>query len=163
MLIKLLATIKKEMLLLVRDKVGLSILFVMPMVLIFVMTLIQDSAFKTMNEKGIPFVFVNNDKDSLGIQIEAGLRNNPLCDFNDSIDGKPATAEGAMKAVGEGKFLVGIIIPANATAAIRKNVTRLVNETLNGEDSALQKLNQLQDSVEISILIDPVAKKSFLT
>lgn len=163
MLIKLLATIKKEMLLLVRDRVGLSILFVMPMVLIFVMTLIQDSAFKTMNEKGIPIVFVNNDKDSLGIQIEAGLRNNPLCDFNDSINGKPATAETAMKAVGEGKFLVGIIIPAKATAAIRKNVTQLVSETLNGEDSAMQKLNQLQDSVEISILIDPVAKKSFLT
>lgn len=163
MLIKLLATIKKEMLLLVRDKVGLSILFVMPMVLIFVMTLIQDSAFKTMNEKGIPIVFVNNDKDSLGIQIEAGLRNNPLCDFSDSIDGKPATAEAAMKAVGEGKFLVGIIIPAKATAAIRKNVSQLVSETLNGEDSALQKLNQLQDSVEITIMIDPVAKKSFLT
>jgi ABC-2 type transport system permease protein len=163
MLIKLLATIKKEMLLLLRDRVGLSILFVMPMVLIFVMTLIQDSAFKTMNEKGIPIVFVNNDQDSLGIQIAAGLRNNPLCDFSDSIDGKPATAELAMKAVGEGKFLVGIIIPAKATAAIRKNVTQLVSETLNGEDAALQKLNQLQDSVEISILIDPVAKKSFLT
>ena len=163
MLIKLLATIKKEMLLLLRDRVGRSILFVMPMVLIFVMTLIQDSAFKTMNEKGIPIVFVNNDQDSLGIQIAAGLRNNPLCDFSDSIDGKPATAELAMKAVGEGKFLVGIIIPAKATAAIRKNVTQLVSETLNGEDAALQKLNQLQDSVEISILIDPVAKKSFLT
>jgi ABC-2 type transport system permease protein len=163
MMIKLLATVKKETLLLLRDRVGLSILFLMPMVLIFVMTLIQDSAFKTMNEKGIPIVFINNDNDSLGIQIEAGLRNNELCDFNDSINGKPATAEAAMKAVGEGKFLVGIIIPANATAAIRKNVTQLVSETLNGEDSALQKLNQLQDSVEIIILIDPVAKKSFLT
>jgi ABC-2 type transport system permease protein len=162
-MIKLLATVKKEILLLLRDKVGLSILFLMPMALIFVMTLIQDSAFKTMNEKGIPIVFINNDKDSLGNQIEAGLRNNELCNFNNTIDGKPATAEAAMKAVGEGKFLVGIIIPAGATAAIKKNVTQLVSETLNGEDAALQKLNQLQDSVEITILIDPVAKKSFLT
>ena len=47
MLHKLLATVKKEVLLLLRDKVGLSILFIMPMVLIFVMTLVQDSAFKT--------------------------------------------------------------------------------------------------------------------
>jgi ABC-2 type transport system permease protein len=163
MMNKLLATVKKETLLLLRDRVGLSILFLMPMVLIFVMTLIQDSAFKTMNEKGIPIVLVNNDKDSLGLQIEAGLRNNELCDFTDTIDGKPATAGLALKAVGEGKFLVGIIIPAGATAAIRKNVTQLVSETLNGEDAALQKLNQLQDSVEITILIDPVAKKSFLT
>ncbi len=162
MMIKLLATVKKEILLLIRDKVGLSILFLMPMVLIFVMTLIQDSAFKTMNEKGIPIVFVNNDNDSLGILIEAGLRNNDLCTFHDSIDGKPATVELALKAVGEGKFLVGIIIPKGATEAIRKNVAELVSETMNGEDSAVQKLNQLQDSVEITIMIDPVAKKSFL-
>ena len=54
MISKLLATVKKEALLLLRDKVGLSILFLMPMALIFVMTLIQDAAFKTINEKGIP-------------------------------------------------------------------------------------------------------------
>ena len=161
MMIKLLATVKKETLLLLRDKVGLSILFIMPMALIFVMTLIQDSAFKTMNEKGIPVIFVNNDKDSLGFQIEQGLRNNALTAFSDSIDGKPATAEMALKAVGEGKFLIGIIIPHGATEAIRKNVSHLVSETLNGADSANQKLAQLQDSVEITIMIDPVAKQSF--
>ena len=162
MMNKLLATVKKEILLLIRDMVGLSILFLMPMALIFVMTLIQDSAFKTMNEKGIPIVFVNSDKDSLGILIEQGLRNNALCSFHDSIDGKPATADLALKAVGEGKFLVGIIIPKGATEAIRKNVTELVSETLNTEEPTVEKTTPLKDSVEISILIDPVAKKSFL-
>ncbi len=162
MLHKLLATVKKEVLLLLRDKVGLSILFIMPMVLIFVMTLVQDSAFKTMNEKGIPVVFIDNDKDSLGIQIERGLRENDLCYLSDSIDGKPANVETAQKAVQEGKFLVGIVIPKGATEAIRKNVTELVNQTLNGEDSAKHKSAGTTDSVEITILIDPVAKKSFL-
>lgn len=161
MMIKLWAIVKKEGLLLIRDKVGLSILFLMPMVLIFVMTLIQDSAFKTMNEKGIPIVFVNNDQDSLGILIEAGLRNNDLCSFYDSIDGKPATTELALKSISEGKFLIGIIIPKGATAAIRKNVGLLVSETLNGVDTSANKLSE--DSVEITIMIDPVAKKSFLT
>ena len=73
MISKLLASVRKEYLLLVRDRTGLSTLFLMPMVLIFVMTLIQDGAFKTLNEKGIPVVFVNNDKDSLGFLIEKGL------------------------------------------------------------------------------------------
>lgn len=162
MLVKLLATVKKEILLLLRDRVGLSILFVMPMALIFVMTLIQDSAFKTINEKGIPVVFVNNDKDSLGALIEQGLRNNDLCSFNDSIDGMPATTELALKAVGEGKFLVGIIIPRGATDAIRKNVGELVSETLNGSGTAAEGSGQLYNPVEITIMIDPVAKKSFL-
>ena len=42
MLNKLLATVKKEILLLLRDRVGLSVLFLMPVALILVMTLIQD-------------------------------------------------------------------------------------------------------------------------
>jgi len=159
MLNKLLATVKKEILLLLRDKVGLSVLFLMPVALILVMTLIQDSAFKSINEKGIPVIFVNNDRDSLGNAIEQGLRSNELCYVSDSIDGKPATSEMAMKAVSEGKFLLGIVIPKGATAAIRKNVSVLVSEALNGADTSHKK----QDSVEISILIDPVAKKSFLS
>ncbi len=162
MISKLLATVKKEILLLIRDKIGLSILFLMPMALIFVMTLIQDAAFKTINEKGIPIVFVNNDHDSLGILIEQGLRNNDLCTFYDSIDGRPATIELAQKAVAEGKFLVGIVIPKNATEAIRKNVTALVSETLNSDSTVIRNGSVTQDSVEITILIDPVAKKSFL-
>lgn len=159
MLNKLLATVNKEILLLLRDKVGLSVLFIMPVALIIVMTLVQDSAFKTVNEKGIPIVFVNDDNDSLGYQIKQGLLTNELCYLSDSIDGKPATAILAQKAVSEGKFLVGIIVPKGATAAIRQNVSSLVDETLNGADS----LNRKQDSVEITILIDPVAKKSFLS
>ena len=158
---KLIATVKKETLLLLRDKVGLSILFLMPMILIFVMTLIQDAAFKTINEKGIPIVFVNYDHDSLGILIEQGLRNNDLCTFNDSIDGKPATIESAHKAVAEGKFLVGIVIPRGATEAIRKNVNALVDEAMR-TDSSTAKADATTDSIEITILIDPVAKKSFL-
>lgn len=159
MLHKLLATVKKEILLLLRDKVGLAVLFVMPVALILVMTLIQDSAFKSINEKGIPVVFVNNDHDSLGNIIEAGLRSNELVYVSDSIDGNPASRESAMKAVSEGKFLLGIVIPKGATAAIRKNVSVLVNETMNGTDTTQQK----QDSVQVSIIVDPVAKKSFLT
>ena len=159
MLNKLLATVKKELLLLLRDKVGLSVLFIMPVALILVMTLIQDSAFKSINEKGIPIVFVNNDHDSLGNIIEQGLLANELCFLSDSIEGKPATAETALKAVSEGKFLLGIVIPKGATKAIRENVSVLVNETMNGTDTSQNK----QDSVEITIMVDPVAKKSFLS
>src|SRR3954469_14831708 len=131
---KLKASVIKELLLLLRDRVGLAILFIMPMILIFVMTLIQDSAFKTLNEKGIPIVFVNNDNDSLGLSIGAGLRSSELCTVHDSVDGKPATAETAKQAVAEGQFLVGIVIPKGATEAIRNNVTSLVQETM-GDDS----------------------------
>lgn len=161
MLKKLIASIRKEILILLRDKVGLSILFIMPMVLIFVMTLIQDSAFKTLNERGIPIVFVNEDNDSLGYAIQNGLSHSDLCDFNDSINGKLATIEDAKNAVADGKFLVGIVIPKGATEAIRKNVSVLVQETM--ATDAIDDAISINDSVSITIFIDPVTKKSFLT
>lgn len=158
-MIKLLAAIKKEALILLRDRVGLAVLFLMPMILIFVMTLIQDSAFKSLNERGIPIIFVDNDKDSLGISIEQGLRNSGMCTFNNMIDGKPATSEMIEKAVSDGKFLVGIVVPEGATEAIRNNVKVLVQQTLGVSD----RLEKQSDSVEIAIYIDPITKKSFLT
>jgi len=162
MIKKLVAAIKKEMLILLRDRIGLAILFIMPMILIFVMTLIQDSAFKSLNEKGIPIIFVNEDKDSLGYAVEKGLRNSELCSFNDQINGEYITAEEAKKAVADGKFLVGIVIPKNATNAIRKNVQELV-ESAFSTDSIAPNKTQSVDSVEVKIFIDPVTKKSFLT
>lgn len=157
---KLLASVTKEILLLLRDRVGLAILFLMPMILIFVMTLIQDSAFKTLNEKGIPIIFVDNDHDSLGVEIGRGLRASELCTVFDSIDGQPATAESAKKAVAGGRFLVGIVIPSRATGAIRTNVRQLVEQTMSS-DSAEAK-SAVPDSVDITIFIDPITKKSFI-
>ncbi|MGZ4118453.1 MAG: ABC transporter permease, partial [Bacteroidia bacterium] len=160
---KLIAAVKKEALILLRDRVGLAVLFLMPMILIFVMTLIQDSAFKSLNEKGIPIVFVDNDKDSLGLAIEQGLKNSDMCSFHDSINGQPATAEMVKKSVADGKFLVGIIVPKGATGAIRNNVMNLVQQTLTTDSVPGNNMKSLNDSVEISIFIDPITKKSFLS
>ena len=159
---KLLAAIKKEALILLRDRVGLAILFLMPMILIFVMTLIQDSAFKTLNEKGIPVLFVDDDKDSLGVDIERGLRKSELCSFHDSINGKPATADIVKQAVADGKFLVGIVVPKGATKAIKKNVAWLVQQTLSVDSLSEKNKHVKFDSVEIAIYIDPITKKSFI-
>lgn len=160
---KLWATIKKETLILIRDKIGLSILFLMPMILILVMTLIQDSAFKTINEKGIPIVLVDNDHDTLGVSIKKGLEQSSLCFLQDSIDGLLATNELAEKAVSEGKFLIGIVIPKGATEAIRNNVSLLVNETMMFDSTQTEQQVSTSDSVNIILYIDPVTKKSFIT
>ncbi len=156
---RLLAAMKKEMLLLVRDGIGLSILFIMPMLLIFVMTLIQDAAFRTLNEQGIPVVFINKDQDTLGNRIEQGLKDTELCDFHTRIDGEIATEESARTAIKEGKFLIGIIIPEGATDAIEDNIIGIVSESMG--DPIVQEGDPTQ--AEIKLIIDPVASKSFIT
>lgn len=154
---KFVAAARKEMLLLVRDKIGLGILFVMPMVLIFVMTLIQDAAFRTLNNEGLPILFVNNDHDTLGNRVEAGLKSSGICQLHESIDDKLVTEEDAVVAVKEGKFLLAIVIPEGATNAIRSNVSDLVALSMGEAES------ESKDSTEIQLIIDPVASKNFVT
>lgn len=163
MLYKLLASIKKETLILLRDKIGLSILFAMPMVLVFLMTIVQDSAFRSMNEQGIPIVVVDNDADTLGVSIKKGLQQSKLCVVSDKINGELATTESARKAVSEGKFLIGIVVPKGATNAIRKNVEQLVLSVLPSEDSLAKASSEPPDSVQLLLFIDPVTKTSFVS
>ena len=155
---KLIAAMKKEFLLLIRDKMGLSILFIMPMVLIVIMTLIQDATFRTLNEEGIPLLVVNEDQDSLGFRIERGLESSDLVVFRNEVDGKRATRDELYQAVKKGEFLIGIVIPKGTTRAIQEDVKRLVDKSL-GENVA----NYKQASSEIEMVIDPIASKSFVT
>ena len=66
---KLWASIKKEFYLLASDKVGLVLMFAMPLLLVFVITIIQDSAFKLVNENKISILIVNHDKGNQGQKL----------------------------------------------------------------------------------------------
>ena len=82
---RLLASIKKEFLVLVRDWAGLGLIFLMPVALVLVMTLIQDASFRKLDETKITLLYLDEDKDTLGIQVKQGLEKagyfvKPGCD-----------------------------------------------------------------------------------
>lgn len=72
---KLLASIKKEFLLLIYDKVGLLLMYLMPIFLVFVITIVQDSTFKLVNENNLEILVINNDKGELGDSLLSILQN----------------------------------------------------------------------------------------
>ena len=57
----MLQSIKKEVLLLIRDIGALIILFAMPLLLVVTVTLLQDGAFKTISEQQTKVLIVDND------------------------------------------------------------------------------------------------------
>jgi len=63
------ALLYKDFLLLVRDFWGLTLLFAMPWALVLLMTNLQDSTFRSINENRIPVYLLNADRDSLGNMI----------------------------------------------------------------------------------------------
>lgn len=156
------AAIKKETLVLVRDRAGLGILFIMPLALVIIMALIQDGPYRMFQKSEFPLIFVDNDKDTVGATIEKNLREAGLFRVFKTIDGVAATPETAIKAVSEGKFKAGIIIPLGVTKYLRKNSIGIVAKTFSGKTVTEKELFEIPgDSLKIKYFLDPLTSFSF--
>ena len=160
---KFIASFIKELLILIRDFAGIATLFIMPVAMIIVITLVQDSAFKNYRETTIPIIIVNNDKDSLGDAIEQGLIESAFFEIATTYNGKPLDENTTQKLVAEGKYQVGIVIPAGTSEKIRQNARFKANNILTnlGFPIAVNDVDEVTDSVNLQIYIDPVLRKSF--
>lgn len=70
---KLQAAFIKEFQLVIRDKAGLALMFLMPVVLVVLMTAIQNSAFELVNHHRIKLLVVNNDTSAVAAAFEKQL------------------------------------------------------------------------------------------
>ncbi|UCG26665.1 MAG: ABC transporter permease [Bacteroidales bacterium] len=156
-MLKLGSSIRKEILVLVRDMAGLAILFIMPMVLIFVMTLIQDTTFRKLDESNIPVLLVNEDRDSLGLDIEKGLSATGFFSVITILDKEPVTEDVLRTRVAEGDFQMGIVVKSGATDALRTNARILIKKALEGESGKRDTIHP----AHITVYFDPVIKNSF--
>lgn len=158
---RLFSSIYKEFLVLIRDRAGLAILYIMPLVLILIMTIIQDATFRTVKEANISMILVNNDKDSLGEAISEGLYASEFFQIVEEIDGEKITTERAKELVAQGEYKIGIIIPERATEAIRGNVNAFINKSFKSFSIPGMKKRTKQSTIDITIFIDPATSHSF--
>jgi len=156
---RLLASIKKELLLLSRDRAGLAMLFLMPVFLVLVMTLLQDSTFKKLDEKQLPVLIVNHDADTFGINIVKGLTSTSF--FKVSEDNKLSKVE-LEKQVEQGNYLIGIIINDNSTNLIKNSIKQKIQNQFPEEVGELFEMDgNKTDQVKVEIFFDPVLKNSY--
>lgn len=157
-MLRLFSTIRKELLILLRDRGGLAILFLMPMAMITIMALIQDAPFRDYQELKIPLLLVNNDTGSLGKTIEAGLKTSKIFEITKDNGSEAATK----KRIKGGDFEIGIIIPSNATQLLNSKVDHFVSEKLSavGLSDSINKA-EIKDNLDLIILFAPDTKKSF--
>lgn len=161
-MLRLLATIKKEWLLLLRDRTGLSLLFAMPVILITIMALIEDAPFKDYQEVRFDILTVDNDHGRLARYIKEGLQSSGQFNIVDSIQGAPVTEQTAKNLVNGGEYKICIIIPRGATGAIVSNANRIVNDISKRMGMpAVQPVSSRTDSLNVLVFFDPAAKKAF--
>jgi ABC-2 type transport system permease protein len=161
-MLRLLATIRKEWLLLLRDRTGLTLLFAMPVVLITVMALIEDAPFRDYQELKFDILTVDNDEGRLGKYIMEGLGATGQFRIVDSVNGAVVTEQQAKALVNEGHYQICIIIPKGATGAIVSNANKIVNDISRrmGMPDVLP-VSSRKDSLHVTVYFDPASKKAF--
>ena len=162
---KYLSVCRKELLLLLRDKSGLAMLFIMPVVLIVISSLMQEAGWSTLTkDPSIQVLFVDNDLDSLGMKIKNGFKGSDIFKVVDSLNHKPLTVAAAKNAVRNGDYLIAIVVPKGATSSMRANVRLSIAKTLTGFGIGNPMMfNGItrRDSVDVTIFFDPTVKKTF--
>ena len=138
-------------------------LFIMPAALIIIMTLLQDSTFRVLEEKKLPILVLNFDKDTFGINIVESLKKSKFFKLVEQV-GNGEKAERELKErVAKGSFQIGIVIHKNATKLLRNNISYYIVQQLPDEDQLIfgDDTIMLQNASKISIYFDPVIKNSF--
>jgi ABC-2 type transport system permease protein len=117
---KVFSSLRKEFLLLINDKVGLVLMFLMPLLLVFIITVIQDSAYKIVNENQIPILVVNHDKGDEGAKLVKLLSESGLfkIDLENNLQQKSLKSE----LLSKGK-MVALYIPEGFTAGLESNAS----------------------------------------
>ena len=157
---RLAATLKKEFLLLIRDRSGLAVMFIMPVVLVTLMALIQDAPFRDYQELRIPLLLINHDNGKLGKEIESGLAASGIFE----VTRFQGTEKEARASVAAGDYETGIIIPEGASEKLDARVNHFVAITMQSmgipENDSLSG-DSLAGETIIPVFFSPDIKKSF--
>jgi ABC-2 type transport system permease protein len=157
--LRLFSTIRKELLILIRDKGGLAIMFLMPMAMITIMALIQDAPFRDYQELKIPLLLSNKDTGSLGRTIEQGLVHSKIFEITRTDEDQQS-----LKAkIKKGDYEIAILIPENSSTMLEQKVGIFVDQQLASSgiaDSTAAPKAQVERP-ELYIIFAPDTKKSF--
>ena len=156
---KLRASIHKELLLLIRDLGGITILFIMPLLLLVVITSVQDSTFKTITDFKIPVLLVDMDQGKVSKNI---IQN--LSESNSFEIIQEQSEEIAKQAVFAGKYQLAIIIPTNLSVSLQKKIDQNVEGILSKFGLEEEEISLEKETIspkEVRLYFDPATQVSF--
>lgn len=164
-MLTILATIFKELLELRRDRAGLLVLLVMPMALVLIVSLVQDSVMQATGEAAIKVLFVDDDKSSLSEGIGKQLQSGGGLELVTRIKGEPVGSETAKKAVMTGEYQFALIIPPGTGAAFRERISARAASAIavKGEAPAQEAGADAIRQSGVTVFFDPAVQGTFRT
>ena len=158
---KLWSTILKDIRILIRDKLGLIFMFVMPIVLAVVITAVQNSTFEMLNTNTIPMLLCNRDSGVAGKQLETAIIKVgmfKLKQVTPNVTNKEIAARMYAK-----DAVIAIIIPPDFTKKLKLKADETAKKALKNFGMATDSSHfSVADSVQpITLFYHPVLQESF--
>ncbi|MEO7266204.1 MAG: ABC transporter permease, partial [Ferruginibacter sp.] len=126
---KLKATLIKDLQILTRDKVGLILMFIMPIVLAIVITATQNSTFELVNKNKLPLLLCNKDNGEAAMQLAQAIEKVGM--FEVKKVAATATEKQISTRMHEKDALIAIIIPSGFSAKIESKAASTATKALN--------------------------------
>lgn len=157
---KFLAILKKDTLLLVRDWPGLAILFIMPAVLLIVITFTQEGAIPS-KQSGMKIAIVDSDSSDFGQALVSDLKSTGYFNFITL-----ATDTEARESILKGACQMAVIVPDSATEKLYATLNDSSAEPAGIVflyDPAVQKVFKDAVIMPVSSLVQLTAVKVLMT
>lgn len=159
---KFFIAIKKELIQLLADKVGLFFMFALPIVLVMIMTIIQDSAYKLVNENKISLLVNNMDEGAASKKLLAFIDESGL--FEMTVD-NAIERDMLAKELLNRKVLVALQIPPNFSEHLSQKAAGLSSEMLSeldlGIESDLKEKIKPTGNAKLKFYHDPVLRDNY--
>ena len=153
---RLFASLYKNLLLLTRDRAGLLVLFLMPSVLVLVVTLVQNNVLEATGGSGLKVLLADEDRGVIGEAIRERFAAAATFQLIDSAGEQPLDLEQVRRDVAEGKAPFGILLPAGSSARFREVSSELAADALGGDTGTAP-----EDLPTIEFLYDPTIQQLF--
>ena len=155
---RMLASVMKEWRLLTRDRAGLLMLFLMPSLLVIVVSVVQMNVLKTMGDEPVALLWVDQDQGDLSKMLRDGLAAVEGVVPVDHLEGRPVDATGALERVSEGEYQVCLVIPPDFSRAVLARSEEAAERMLAPEPSPPGVETALP---QIAVHFDPLAGGAF--
>ena len=157
---KLRATILKDIRILLRDKVGLMLMLLMPVLLAIVITTVQNSTFELVNNNKVPLILYNKDTGQVSTEFIRALDKIGMFELK-NLDSSQNEKD-IVSRMHAKDALVAIIIPENytdQTLSKAKNITKEALKNINIAEDSVKNVSI--NEIPLTLYYHPVLQQSF--
>jgi ABC-2 type transport system permease protein len=154
-----LATFFKDLLILWRDRAGMLVLFVMPMALVLVVSLVQNNVLEATGRAAVKVLLVDVDQGHVGQQVRQRLADSGGLTLIETIEEVPLDEVTARQLVAAGDYQFGLLIPTGISKGLQTEVEHQAEQLFRSYPEEQNEAIELR----VKVFFDPTVQGVFRT